>query len=346
MKQVYIAMLMLVAILILAAQCAAPATTPPPPPTEAPTAAQAPPTATQAPPAAAMVELKIATQPWIGYGPWYIALKKGFFEKRGLKVELVEFVTDQDLNSGLAAGKFDGANIATHTSIILRQAGADVKAVLLMDASYEADAIIAGPGINSIADLKGKKVAFEEGSTSDILLTYALLQNGMTKNDVQTVPMPAADAGAAAVAGKVDAAVTYEPYISAALAQGSGYRIIYSAKEKPGLISDVFVFPAKVLKEKPEAVKAMILAWQDAYDFLQSNPEEGQKIIADAVGSDLEEFKTAWNGVKLYNLAENKAMFGGEIQGTYKEIGKVLVASGGAKEVPDPAEVFDASFLP
>ena len=140
--------------------------------------------------------------------------------------------------------------------------------------------------------------------------------------------------------------MTYEPYISAALAQGNGYRIIYSAAEKPGLISDVFVFPAKVLVEKPEAVKAMLLAWQDAYDFLQANPDEGQQIIANAVGSDLEEFKTAWQGVKLYSLAENKNLLGGQVQETYQQIGNVLVESGGAKAVPDPKDVFDVSFLP
>jgi NitT/TauT family transport system substrate-binding protein len=203
------------------------------------------------------------------------------------------------------------------------------------------------PGGNkSIADLKGKKVAFEEGTTSDILLTYALMQNGMTKADIQAVPMPASDAGAAAIAGQVDAAVTYEPYISAALGQGNGYRVLYSAAEKPGLISDVFVFPAKTLQEKPEAVKGMMAAWQEAYDFLQANPDEGQKIIAEAVGSDLAEFKTAWQGIKLYDLAGSKAMFAGEIEETYKQIGEVLVASGGATAVPDPKEVFDASFLP
>lgn len=327
--------LVLVALLLVGTQCAAPAQ-----PVLVQEAAPA------AAPAAKVVEFKIATQPWIGYGPWYIALEKGFFEQRGLKVELVEFVTDQDLNSGLAAGKFDGANIATHTSIILREAGVDVKAVLVMDASYEADAIIAGSAIGSVADLKGKKVAYEEGSTSDILLTYALAQNGMTKEDIVPVPMPASDAGAAAIAGQVDAAVTYEPYISAALAQNSDFRLLYTAAEKPGLISDVFVFPAKVLQEKPDAVKAMLLAWQDAYDFLQANPDEGQQIIADAVGSDLEEFKVAWKGVKLYSLEENKQLFGGEIQDAYKDIGEVLVASGGATSVPDPAEVFDASFLP
>ncbi|MEW5961779.1 MAG: ABC transporter substrate-binding protein [Chloroflexota bacterium] len=339
MKKLYIALLILLTgLALLAAQCGSPPT---PAPVEEKPAAEA---ATPAP--AELVEFKIATQPWIGYGPWYIALDQGFFEKRGLKVELVEFATDQDLNSGLAAGKFDGANIATHTSIILRQAGVDVKAVLLMDASYQADAMIAGEGIGAIADLKGKKVAFEEGTTSDILLTYALMQNGMSKADITPVPMPASDAGAAAIAGQVDVAVTYEPYISAALAQGKGYRILYSAAEKPGLISDVFVFPQKVLAEEPEAVKAMLLAWQDAYDFLQANPDQGQQIIAGAVGSDLAEFKTAWQGVKLYDLAESKQMFGGEIEETYKQIGEVLVASGGATAVPDPNEVFDASFLP
>lgn len=333
MKRVLLLLMMVAAVATMAAQCGG--------------AAPAPATEKEAAPAPAeLVEFKIATQPWIGYGPWYIAQNKGFFEKHGLKVELVEFATDQDLNSGLAAGKFDGANIATHTSIILRQAGVDVKAVLLMDASYQADAMIAGEGIASIADLKGKKVAFEEGTTSDILLTYALMQNGMTKADIETVPMPASDAGAAAIAGQVDVAVTYEPYISAALAQGSGYRILYSAAEKPGLISDVFVFPTKVLQEKPEAVKGMLQAWQEAFDFLQANPDEGQKIIADAVGSDLEEFKTAWQGIKLYDVAGSKQMFAGEIEETYKQIGEVLVASGGATSVPNPAEVFDASYLP
>jgi NitT/TauT family transport system substrate-binding protein len=348
MKRTYLALFVLLVVSLVAAQCVVQAPAPPQPP--APAATEAAPasetTEEAAAPAAELVQFKLATQPWIGYGPWYIAQEKGFFKDRGLQVELVEFTTDQDLNSGLAAGRFDGANIATHTSIILRQAGVDIKAVLLMDASYEADAIIAGSGITTIADLKGKQVAFEEGTTSDILLTYALLQNGLTKADITPVPMPAADAGAAAVAGQVAAAVTYEPYISAALAQNKDYRIIYSAKEKPGLISDVLVFPASVLADKPDGVKGMLLAWQDAYDFLQANPDEGQKIIADAVGSDLEEFKTAWQGVKLYDLAGSKQMFQGEIEDTYKQIGQVLVASGGAESVPDPAEVFDASFLP
>jgi len=297
-------------------------------------------------PAAEFPVLKIGTQPWIGYGPWWIALEKGFFEKHGIKAELVDFVTDQDLNAALAAGQFDGANIATHTSVYLINAGVPLKLVLLEDASFEADAIIAGPGIDTIADLKGKKVAFEEGTTSDLLLSFALMENGMTKDDIEVVPMPAADAGAAAVAGRVDAAVTYEPYISAALSKGKDYRIIYSAAVKPGLIGDYLAFPENVLQEKGDQVRAMLLAWQDAMEFLTTNPDEGQRIIADAVGSDLEEFKLAWQGVKLYDLEENRQMFQGEAQDTYAEVCKVLLASGAVKSVPEPDTVIDPSYLP
>ncbi len=290
--------------------------------------------------------LKIGTQPWIGYGPWWISLEKGFFEKRGVKVELVEFVTDQDLNSGLASGQFDGANIATHTSAILYNGGVPVKLVLLEDASYEADAILAKEGINSIKDLKGKQVAYEEGSTSDLLLNYALMQNGMSLDDIVPVHMPASDAGAALIAGKVDAAVTYEPYISAALAKGGGVHVIYTAGEKPGLIGDFLAFPPSTLEKKGDAVRKMILAWQDALDYLDKHPDEGQKIIADAVGSDLEEFKTAWKGVKIYNLEENKQMMQGEIQETYKEVVEVLKATGAIEKAPDANEVITDEYLP
>ena len=104
-----------------------------------------------------------------------------------------------------------------------------------------ADAIITAGGVGSVADLKGKQVAFEEGTTSDILLNYALAANGMSIADIEKVPMPAADAGAALLAERVPVAVTYEPYISLAKAQSDKVTLLYSAGENPGLISDVFI---------------------------------------------------------------------------------------------------------
>jgi ABC-type nitrate/sulfonate/bicarbonate transport systems, periplasmic components len=104
--------------------------------TEAPTQA-----ATEAPTAAALKKVRIGTQPWIGYGPWWIAQEKGIFAKYGLEAELVDFVEDKEVNAAFASGQMDAANLATHTAIKLYAAGLDVRIVLLEDASYQADAI-------------------------------------------------------------------------------------------------------------------------------------------------------------------------------------------------------------
>jgi NitT/TauT family transport system substrate-binding protein len=178
---------------------------------------------------------KLGIEPWLGYGQWHVAAAKGFFKAAKLDdVELVNFTEDKDLNAALASGQLDAANIATHTAMAMVAAGLPVKIVSLLDFSLSADAILAGSDIKTVADLKGKDVAYEEGTTSDILLNYALASNGMTISDINKVPMPAADAGSALIAGRVPVAVTYEPYISSARAQGKNVQILFAAGEDPG----------------------------------------------------------------------------------------------------------------
>jgi NitT/TauT family transport system substrate-binding protein len=274
--------------------------------------------------AAAQEAVKIGTQPWLGYGPLWVAAEKGFFQQRGVNVELVNFAWDQDVNAALASGNIQVQCAATNTLITLINQGVDAKGFLLMDASYEADAILAKTEIASIADLKGKSVAFEAGATSDLLLNYALGQNGMSIKDVEHVPMGASEAGLALIAGRVDVAVTYEPYISAALSQGEGYHVLYTSAERPGLISDLLIAETAFIDGNPEAIKNIILAWDDAVRFVRENPEEGGKIIADAVGSPMEEFTPAFKGVRLFDLKENKEQLAGPFQETFATIGKLL----------------------
>lgn len=291
------------------------------------------------------VKVRIGTQPWIGYGPWWIAQEKGLFAKHGLQVELVDFVQDTEVNAAFASGEMDAANLATHTAIKLFANGVDLKVVLLEDASYEADAILAVAEINSIADLKGKGVAYEEGSTSDLLLNYALAHNGMSLADITPVPMPASDAGAALIAGRVEVAVTYEPYISAALAEGKNVKVLYTAGERPGLISDVFVVSGKFARENPEAVRALLKVWDEAMAFYNSNPEEGKSIIAKAVGSSLEELATAFDGVEFYDLKANQSALSGAFMETIQDVAEVSKSIGLIDKIPDLKAMVDASFL-
>jgi len=256
--------------------------------------------------------IKMGIEPWLGYGIWYIAAKKGIFKAHGLEeVEIVNFTTDADINAALAAGQLQCGNIATHTSMAFAAAGLPIKIVALLDVSMTADAIISAGAVTSIADLKGKQVAYEEGTTSDILLNYALAANGMSIDDIQKVPMPAADAGSALIAGKVPVAVTYEPYISLAKTQSDKVKLLYSAGENPGLISDVFIVRDEFVSERPGQIVALLKSWEAALADYRANTAEGRAIISEAVGAKPEDLATGFDGVTYYSLAENKTELSG-----------------------------------
>ena len=260
-----------------------------------------------------------------------------------MQVELVDFVEDKEVNAAFASGDMDAANLATHTALKLYASGLDLKLILIEDASYQADAVLAPSTITSIADLKGKKVAYEEGTTSDLLINYALLQNGLTLADIEPVFMPASDAGATLIAGQVDVAVTYEPYISTALAENSDLSLLYSAAERPGLISDVLVIRADL---DPQTATALLKVWDEALAFYQSNPDEAKTIIAAAVGSTAEELQTAFDGVQFYTLAESKAELFGQPSALLADVAEVAKSIGLFETLPDLTKIVDTSMYP
>jgi NitT/TauT family transport system substrate-binding protein len=291
--------------------------------------------------------IKMGIEPWLGYGQWHIAAKKGHFKAVGLDdVEIVNFTTDADLNAALASGQLQCGNIATHTAMSFMAAGLPIKIVALLDISKTADAMISDGSITDVKGLKGKQVAYEEGTTSDILLNYALAANGMTIDDIQKVPMPAADAGSALIAGKVPVSVTYEPYLTLAMQQNKNVKMIYEAGVSPGLISDVFIVRDEFLAEKPGQVVALLKAWDAALADYRADTPGGRAIISEAVGAKPEELATAFDGVVYYSLAENKTQFAGDF--TQKVIPEVHAAARKAnilKADVDLTKLIDGRFV-
>lgn len=269
--------------------------------------------------------IKIGVEPWLGYGPLWVADQKGFYKQQGLDAELVMFNTDQDMTAALASGQIHLIAAATNTTLITINQGVSVVGVLVLDQSFDADAILSSAKISSIKELKGRSVAYERGASSDLLINYALKANGMTPADIKPVPMNASDAGLALIAGRVDAAVTYEPYISTALKQGANYKILYTAAQKPGLISDLLVGNPDWVKAHQKEVASVIRAWDSAVRFVRENPAEGGAIIAEAVGSSMEEFEPAFKGVRLFDGKENLEILKGEFQDTVQVIGEVML---------------------
>jgi NitT/TauT family transport system substrate-binding protein len=256
--------------------------------------------------------LKIRYSIWVGYGPLFIAKEKGFFKEEKVDVELVNIEDPKEGFVALAAGRLDGVVSTIDTMVLYLKKPNEYQYVLALDDSTGGDGIVARKEIQSIKDLKGKKVAVNEGSVSQFFLNVVLKDNGMTQKDVEVVNMKQGDAGAAFVAEKVDAAVTWEPWLSKGKAAPHG-KILIDSKQTPGLITDVLIFPRTVIQKRTREIQGVVNAWNKAVAFWQKNPDEGNKIMAAGVGDWLKDpkvFAEVLTGVKFYDQADNKKFFG------------------------------------
>jgi NitT/TauT family transport system substrate-binding protein len=292
-----------------------------------------------------LTEISVGTQPWIGYGPFWIADEQGFDEDNGVDMELVNFSGRQELESGFASDKFQAANSATNDVIRLADLGIDFKIPLMEDFSLQADAIVScNPDIRSIEDVEGARVAFEEFSVSDVLFRYAIAEAGVDFETIEYVPAPPSDAGTAVAAGRVDVAATYEPYLQAALQEGEDCKVLYTANERPGLISDVLAVNSEFAEENPEAIAGVLRAWGDAVDFYNQNTDEGQAIIAENVGEKPEALTTSFEGVQLFDLEQSQDFLENDYADLWSDISSILVEQGQIESEPNIDDYLDTSF--
>lgn len=306
---------------------------------------------TPIPTAAEAGTLKLAHSTWVGYGPFYIARDKGYFKEEGIDVEL-SIMEDTPLKMGaFMAGQLDMVASTVDEFPIYLKEGKSIRYVLAVDNSKGGDGVVANKEINSIADLKGKKVAFEQGSVSQFFFNALLKEAGMTQDDVEAVNMTATDAGTAFAAKNVDAAVTWEPALSQGANSAHG-KLLISSADKPGLITDVVAVSAETAAARGDEVKAFVRAWYKALDFLAKNPDEGYAIMAKGVGGWLEkpeDFKATVTGIEYLDKAKNEAFFGtkeapGQI---YKTLGYALDIWKGFNRIQvdvKPEDIVDHGF--
>ncbi|MCB4767563.1 ABC transporter substrate-binding protein [Ancylobacter sp. Lp-2] len=268
-------------------------------------------TAAAAQPAAAG-KISIGHTIWVGYGPLYLAKELGFFKENGVDADF-QVVDDSALAmAAQAAGKLDGT--ATTLDEILKYRSPDFcfKAVALFDESHGGDGMVSLKEINSLADLKGKTVAMNEGSTSQFWFSYLMKKAGIPLKDVEVLNMSADAAAAAFIAGQVPAAVTWEPNLTLVKTKNVG-KVLTDSAATPGVIIDVLEFSCSVLKDRPADVKGFIAGLQKAVDYIKTNPDKAYEIMAKGVGGYLKEpkdFADAASGVKFYDKAMTIEYFG------------------------------------
>lgn len=256
-----------------------------------------------------LTPITLATATWVGAGPFYIAKEKGFFEEKGLDVTMKTVDDEAAYGSLIGSNSVDAVGQVMDRLVINKATGIDETIVMAFDQSTGGDGIVAAEDINSIEDLKGKTVALDKSSTSYFYFLTVLTQAGMKEEDVEIKDMNADAAGTSFVQGQVDAAVTWEPWLSNA-GEREGGHLLCDSSDYPNTIVDTVAFSDAFIEKNPEAVSAFIQAWDEAVAwYYDGNEEEGNQIMADGLSIDLEDFTSQVVGVTWYDKDQNAAFF-------------------------------------
>lgn len=293
----------------------------------------------------ALKPYKVGYNSWIGYISLFIAKEKGYFKDEGLDLQMQSFSSPGDGLAPLLGGQLD-AHFTTADSVItaLDKAPGRLEIVYMTDTSAGADAILAKSDIATPADLKGKTVAATAGQCNELLLRKALTKYGLVPSDIKLTNMNPDDAGAAFAAGKLDAAVTWEPWITKVQGEKKGH-VIFSSKEAPNLILDVVAISDKTAKDKADETKAFLRALNKANELAISDPKAASEIAAKSLELKPEEVLEMLPKVKLYGATDNVAQMKGPAIEVAKELAAFFKEVKVNDGVVDSSNIFNSSYI-
>ncbi|MER2107617.1 MAG: ABC transporter substrate-binding protein [Solibacillus sp.] len=280
---------------------------------------------------------------------WHLVEEKGFFEQHDVDVELVWFPVYADSLSALNTGEIDANSQAMFDTVAPLAKGIDLTTAFIMDNSNGGDGLVAKPDFKSVEDLKGKVIGTEIGTIAHFFLLTALQEAGLAEQDINFTNLAVQDAGTAFVAGNLDAASLWEPFLSIAEAEGAGHKLATSA-DFEGLIADTLVFQTDVVEGRAADVEKITAAWFDAVDYLHANYDESIKVMADAAGISEEEMSVGIEGFRFFSVEENKAALAegdsyASIYYTIEKNAQFLKDLGYINEVPDFTDFLNPAFI-
>ena len=220
---------------------------------------------------------------------FYSGIENGIFTKYGIDLEIVDTNTTVDIVNALIAKNIDVSGYAS-LDTGLNALVNDPTAFKILATGYEksgtddelASSIIAKPNsqISSFKDLEGKKLAAQPGAFATSVLKSVLIKNSVDVNKVNIVQIGVADQIQALEAGSIDAAFTYEPFVS--LSQTKNLKIVQSGiftkyyNEAP---FQAFFISSEFIQDKPEVAQQFRNAVAESIEYVDQNREASLKLL-------------------------------------------------------------------
>ncbi|WP_181703137.1 sulfonate ABC transporter substrate-binding protein [Chthonobacter albigriseus] len=202
-------------------------------------------------------------------------------EEKGITVNWVEFQAGPPLLEALNAGSIDFGYTGDSPPIFSQSAGGNLVYVGAIPSKGVSSAIVVPKDspIQTIADLKGKTVAFTKGSSAHNVIIAALEKVGLTYGDITPAYLSPADAGAAFSSGSIDAWSIWDPFY-ANIEKNQGARLIADGKEILGTTNGFFLANKTFAADHPDVVKAALGAVTKAGEWATANHDQVAQALA------------------------------------------------------------------
>lgn len=286
-------------------------------------------------------KLRLAYGAKIHYGPQIIALKKGYFAAQGLDVEGKTVQAGIQAAEAMTSGSADVGVMGDAPAVIALASGMPLRLVASYGGGEKMHRLVAAAGsrIHKPADLTGKRVAVQMGSSTHGAFLLFLSKHKVDVKRLQLVPLDPADMPEAMASRQIDAAVGSEPWPSNIEDRVKGS---YDVATLSGLGNNfplVMLVTERYAKEHPEAVVAALKATRQATDLMHREPTQAAGLISAATGvpaaKEQKVMQTLAWGVVLDKATLN----------SLKQTADFLYAQGKIQRRPDWSKVADTSFV-
>ena len=229
--------------------------------------------------------LKIAVLPILDALPMYVAQDQGFFEKQGVKVQLIPAASAAERDQLIAAGQADGMINEIVSTILYNKDQIQVQIVRFARVATADSAmyrILAAKNsnINSVNDLKGVPIGISQGTTIEYTTERLLTEQGFQPADIKTVAVPKiSDRMALLGSGELKAATLPEPLSS--LAVQGGARVILDDRQVTKYSYSTYAFRKAVIDAQPDAIRAFLVAVEDAVKMINQDPQKWSNLLSE-----------------------------------------------------------------
>lgn len=303
---------------------------------------------------AASTTVRYGGSAWIGHYPAYIGWKNGAFAAEGINLEWQSFGTTSARLGALLSGDIDIACTGIVTALALMARNSKHFSIIGVPENFGlGEGVVAHAGINTVADLKGKKIGLTFASSAHILMLDLLNQAGLKESDVTLLNIPAPELLTAMQSKQIDAAVAWIPQYNMikaipntkVIADDFAFSLYKTHKVAPA--PDVLVVRNAFAKQNPQAVQQFLKAYYKASEALRNKPEECTTYLTALTNLPPAEQLSAIKQTEWYPQEQQKELL--KVDGSYvdglQRLAETLVKYKQIDKAPQVSQWINPSFL-